>query len=587
MANIRHFINGQDFGEPRNWEGLEISIDWLNKKESGTINVSDLSFVDEANEYLQQRIKNGMNGGVGIFEGEPYEIKVGDVNNPTYVFKGYLDFTDEATEIGGEEIICSLKKQTGDDWLNDIADSFSFAYLYDQGVITDSDFVSVPYVINYVPDGMQLIILSMSIYMMTKELIENIQNIAEAIGDVTDASTPVLGVSVGLGAGVVTAWDLGNFIMVAIKLIARIAYTIAMVIAIKKLIEELFEQLLPKKRYHLGMYYFKMFEKACTYLGLGFQSNLLQTEIRDWCHIPNKDRKGGESGEYGFPSNTGPVYTFGDLIRRSKEWFNADYRIVNGVFLFERKDSFVFPSIYQMPDNLVNQERLLDQHTYNTSEMLSNYNIYYQYDIQDQNTLDDQSGRVFQAITTPSIVINQKLINIKNLAQISIPFALGKEKTSLTAVEEILKVLAEVVDSITGIFGGGTNFASQIEERIGSLLLSSHFITTGKVVVMSGGKLANNQRQLLDTRLLWDRYHCINSFAEYNGVHNQYYRYKDQRVEMTIQDFALLLENNIATDSKGNEYQIEKVTYNPEKGTAKMDFRVKRKYTNNLKIEII
>lgn len=587
MANIRHLINGQDYGEPRNWQDLEITVDWLNKKESGAINVSDLSFVGEANEYLQQRIMNGLSGGVGIFEGEPYEIRVGDVNNPTFTFKGYLDFTEEMTVLGGEEITCSLKKETGEDWLNDVADSFSFAYLHDQGIITDGDFVKVPYVINYIPDGMQLIVLSMSIYMMTKELIENIQNIAEAVGDITDASTPVIGVSVGLGAGVVTAWDLGNYILVALKLIARIAYTIAIIIAIKNLIEELFEQLLPKKRYHLGMYYHKMFEKACTHLGLGFQSNLLQNEIRDWCHIPNKDRKGGESGERGFPSNAGPIYTFGDLIRVCKEWFNADYRIINGVFLFERKDSFLTPSTYQMPNYFVNQERLLDGVKFNTEEMLSNYNIFYQYDIQDQNTLDDQSGRVFQAITTPNVKVNEKFVNIKNLAQISIPFALGKEKTGLTAVEEVMKTLGQIVDNLTGIFGGGTNFANQIEDRIGSLLLSSHFITIGKVVVMSGWKLANNQRQLLDTKLLWDKYHYINSFAEYQGVHNQYYRYFEQPVGMTIQDFALILDNNIATDSSGNEYVIEKVVYNPEKGSAKIDFRVKRKYTNNLKIEFV
>ena len=220
MADIIHLIDGQDLGEPRNWQDLEITVDWLNKKESGAINVSDLSFVNVANQYLQQRALNGLSGGVGIFEGVPYEILVGDITAPTYRFKGYLDLTEELTVIGGEEITCSLKKELGDDWLNDVADGFSFAYLYDQNIITSSDFVKVPYVINYVPDGMQLIVLSMSIFMMTKELIENIQKIAEAIGDVTDASTPVIGVSVGLGAGVVTAWDLGNFILVALKLVA-------------------------------------------------------------------------------------------------------------------------------------------------------------------------------------------------------------------------------------------------------------------------------------------------------------------------------------------------------------------------------
>jgi hypothetical protein len=48
-----------------------------------------------------------------------------------------------------------------------------------------------------------------------------------------------------------------------------------------------------------------------------------------------------------------------------------------------------------------------------------------------------------------------------------------------------LKQLAKVVDGLTGIFGRGTRFGAQIENRVGSLLLSSHFLTSGKVE-MSG-----------------------------------------------------------------------------------------------------
>lgn len=422
--------------------------------------------------------------------------------------------------------------------------------------------------------------------MMTKEVVENVKAIAESIGDITDASTPVIGVSVGLGAGVVTAWDWGNFIMAALKVVARIAYTVAMVIAIKNLLELLFEELMPKKRFHLGMSFYTMFERACQHLGMSFSSNLL-SEYRNWVHIPQKDRKGGENGETGFPTNTSPIYTFGDLIRVTKEMFNADYRIANGVFQFERKDSFETPSVYQMPNFFTNQERLLEQYQLNTSEIVSNYNIYWQYDVQDQNTLDDQTGRIFQAITSAAMTQNEKLVTIKNLAQIAIPFSVGKEKTTLTGVEKTLKTLAKLVDNLTGIFGGGTNFAAKIEERIGSLLLSSHFLTVGKVVVMQGGKLADNQRGVLSARNLWDKHHFINSFAEYHGVHNQYIRFKDAPVPMTLEEFGLILDNNIATDSEGKEYKIEKVIYRPEKGSAKIDFRVKYKYTNNLKITII
>lgn len=584
MANIRHYLNGQDFGEPRNWQDLEITIDWLNAKESGTINVSDLKFVDKANEYLQKRIYDGLTGGVGIFEGDPYEIAVGDPANPTFVFEGFLDFTQEMTVLGGEEIICALKKKHGEDWLNDVADGFSMAFLYDQGVIVNGDFVKVPYVINYVPDGMQIIVLSMSIYMMTKELIENVERLAETIADVTNSVTPVIGVGVGFGAVAVTAWDLGDFISVVLKALARLAYIIAMTIAIVNLIKEIFEQLLPKKRNHLGMTFRRMYERSCQHLGLGFHSDIAEL---DWVHIPRKDKKGGSNGENGFPSNSEPIYTFGDLIRVTKEMFNADFRIVNGTFYFQRKDKFIFPSPYQMPSFFNDQERILDGVKFNTNEMVSNYNIYWALDIQDQNTLDIVDGRVFQAITSPVNTINKEFVMIKNLSEIAIPFSLGREKTDLTTVEKILKQLAKVVDGLTGIFGRGTSFEAQIENRIGSLLLSSHFLTSGKVVKMSGTKLANNQRVELDAKVLWDKFHFINSFAEYQGVHNQFFRYEKQPVPMTIKDFAILMDNNNAVDANGQEYFVEKVVYNPFRTTAEIDYRVRKKYTNNLQIKIV
>jgi hypothetical protein len=583
MAQITHIINGNDFGVPRNWEQIQITVDWLLKKDAGTINVSDLEFVGRANEYLQQRILDGLSGGVGIFEGVPYQIKIGDPGNPVFIFDGYLDMTSGSQLIGGEEIILSLKKRKGDDWLADVADGFSFAYLYEKGVINNGDFVRVPYVINYIPDGTQLILLSMSIYMMTKELIENVERLLETIADVVDASTPVIGVGVGFGAVVVTAWDLGNFILVVLKTIARLAYIIAMTIAIINLIEEIFNQLLPKKRDHIGMTFRRMFERSCQHLGMNFESDI---DELDWVHIPRKTKK-GESNDTGFPTNSEPIYSFGDFIRTMKEMFNADYRIINNTFIFKRKDQFEFPSSYQMPDFFNDQDRILDRAKFNTDEMVSSYNMYWSLDVQDQNTLDNSNGRVFQAITSPITTINEEFVTIKNGVEIQIPFSLGVEKRSLTTVEEIAKVLGGIVDGLTGVFGGGTNFRSQIENRVGSLLLSSHFLTAGKVVKMNGSKLSNNQRSELGVRVLWDRFHFINSFAEYQGEHNQWWRYENQQVPMTREQFAILTENNKATDNNGNEYLIENVIYIPERTFATINFRVKRKYTNNLKIEFL
>ena len=585
MADITHLINGQNLGVPRDWQSLELTIDWLNREsdesgnETGAINVSDLSFTGRANAYLQRRIFNGLEGGVGIFEGEPYKILVGDPQNPKFTFDGYLDFTEEATILGGEEITCSLKRRKGADWLNDTADTFSFASLYVDGIITDSDFVRVPYVINYIPDGLQIVMLSISIYMMTKELIENVQALAESIADLVDAATPVVGVGVGFGAVAVTAWDLGNFILATLKTIARIAYIIAITVAIVNLIDAFFQQLLPARRFHLGMTFRKMFEKACEKLELTFQSSIQDLDL---VYIPRKDRRGGERGERGYPVNSGPIYGFGDYIRVMKEVFNADYRINNGVFMFERRDAFESNSTYKPKNFFNNQERKLQQFKLNTDEMVANYNIFFALDAQDQNTLDNQEGRIFQAITEPVTKNNADLVNVKGLAQIDIPFSLGVDKKGLTTVEEIFKGLASVVDGLTGIFGGGTNYSARINNRIGSLLLSSHFLTFGKVVAMNGSKLAPNQRQVVNARKFWDQYHSINS-----AVENQFRIFENQPVPMTFEEFCILLENNRAQDEKGNQYIIERVSYLPYSGRANINYRVKQKYTNNLRVKIV
>jgi hypothetical protein len=577
----RHYIAGNDFGEPRDWDKLKITKNWLEESETLDISISDLEFVRKAKQHLQKRVMNGLTGGVGIFEGEPYTIEFGDPSSPTYIFDGYLDFTNGTAFLGEEEIICSLKKRQGTDWLNDVADGFSFSYLQSVGTITNSDFVKVPYIINYIPDGMQLIILSMSLFMMTKELIENTRKLAETIGDIVDAAVPVVGVGVGVGAVVVTAWDIGNIILLVIKAIAQVIYIIFITIAITKLIKEIFAQLFPKKRYHLGMTFRKLMEKGCQNLGLTFNSSIAGL---DDVHIPPKDRKGGESGESGVPINNGPIYTFGNLIRVMKKRHNADYRIVNGVLYFERVDNFSLPSTYVIPEYLNDQERLLDRVEFNTDEIVSNYTISYSLDSSDMNTLDDQTGRIFQAMTLPITVNDQSLVNIQNMVEIDLPFSLGRTKNSLTTIEKVAQVLGRAVDLLTGIFGSGTSFFAQITARKGSLLLSSDLLTIGKIVRMSGGTLLKDQRAELGTETLWNEYHYVSSFAEINGVHNQYFRYKELAVPMTMEQFSLLLDVNEVTDLNGHKARIEKMEYEPERGVAVIDYRINRKFTNNLKI---
>ena len=185
MTDIRHYRNGV-LVNPRDFDQAKITMDWAGKKEAANITVSSITLVGDEGKALRDRILSGLSGGVGFFEGDPYRIEIGPLDTQTS-FEGYLDFSAGVNFVDACEVECTLKREQGSDWLNEVADGFSYRYLQNQGVITDNDFVPVPYVINYIPDGAQLLILGISTFMMTKELVESIKAISDRITELTDA----------------------------------------------------------------------------------------------------------------------------------------------------------------------------------------------------------------------------------------------------------------------------------------------------------------------------------------------------------------------------------------------------------------
>lgn len=593
MTDIRHYRNGT-IVNPRNFENAKIVMDWKGTKEAANITIDSIELVGKEGDDLKTRILSGLSGGVGFFEGEPYQIQIGEQSNPDGTFNGYLDFSSGVEFIGDCDVRCSLKREQGSDWLNDVADGFSYRYLESIGLIKNSDFDGVKYVINYIPDGTVLLILSLSLYSMTKELIENIKAIGERVADLTDAAIPVVGVSAGLGAGVVTAYDIGNIILAALKLILQVSYTVLIVVAIVKLIENLISELMPPKRTHLGMSIKKLFEKGCEHLNLTLSSSLLDSidSGERWVLIPSKNHRGGEKPtnasaswrETGVPSQQDATDTFGGVIRTFKRMFNADFQIRNGVFIFERVDFFRNQSNYVIPDTFIEQDRFIDTNTFNTDEIRSNYVISYAFDSQDMNTLDVPDGRVFQAQLSPSVTVNENLRTMKGLEEIAIPFSLPVRKNKLTVIEEVVKFLVSIADALTGQLGNPQSLSGQIANRIGAMHLSSHFLSLPKLVSMSGGSLSLEQRQILSSTNLWNNYHFLNSFKPINGQHNQYYLFRQQKIPFCFADFLSLLNNNKVTTPSGEDAQIESVEWNVWNDFATIDYRVNRLYDNNFKI---
>jgi len=602
MPNSRHYRNNQQVEEPRNWQEIEVNVNWETEKVDGTINLDALEFAGQTAIDIIARLQGALSGGIGYFEGDPYRIEIGDLQNPAFIFDGYLDYTDNPQIKDCNIVEVALKRQQGEDWINEVADSFSFRYLASNdytgaGSISNSDYFGVPYVINYIPDGPQLLILAVSTFSLTKALIESIQDIADQTADLSTNAIPTTGTSVGLGAGVVTAWPLGKIIAAVIKLAVTVAYTIGLIFAIIELVEQIVEQLVPRKRFHLGMPIRLMAQRCCEYLNLTLKSDLLDAldpNNNKWVLIPQKGNKGGEAPtgvdpstwqEVGYPTSVDGIDTFGDWIRTFKRIFNADYRISNGVFEFERRDYWQNQSNFVIPDTFTNQDAFRNEYSVNSNEIVANYVIKWQTDTQDQNTLDDQRGRIVQLVTRPKTVTNPELVNIKGVQDVDIPFSMATRKNGLTFLEEGLKLFLEAADFLTGQLGQPQSFASRITSRVGAMHLSSHFLSRPKMVVMSGDTLAQNQRTLLSAEKLWDDYHYIESFVTINGSNNQQFIYSEQTIPFCPENFVSLIDNNFVETEEGEKAEIISLNWVVEADRATITYRVFRVYDNNLEIQ--
>ena len=567
MADIRHYFEDKQINEPRNWKSAKVTANFLDKKEVA-VDVTTLNFAGENAVEIISRAKES------IFEGSEYKIIFGNVNSPAYVFNGNLDYADEFKEIGCNECLVKIKKKQGTDWIEERADSFGFPFLYQIGVIKDSDFVEVPYVINYIPDNMQLLTLSISVFMLTKETIETIKSISATTKDLIAALIPST-------PSPAPAWTLGQIVGVALKGAIETLYAVALSIAIANMLKDIIEQLLPKKRNHLGMNLLTLMEKGCEHLGLEFKSEQIE-KYGEIIPIPSKGFKGGSPEPYdlerGFPANG----TFGDFFRKWLRTLNSDYSIENGVLRFERWDYWKKTSSFLLSDVYNDQEKLVNVIGYNTDEVKSNYIIEFVTDSQDQNTIDNQDRRIYQ--NTISIIAekDKKLTNLKGAERLIISESLAVRKNELTRVEKALKGLLQIGDAITG-----RSDATKILSRLGTMHLSSHFITEGKIVIMDGSELKKNQRDHFNANLLWDNEHYINSFVPIDGVHNQFEIIEGLTIPFCEEDFKKIEDNQFFTDNFGNFGKIDSLEWFPYENKATLNYRINKLYATNLKLNTV
>ncbi len=574
------FLDGNGFVSvqpPQEWKktAIQLSFEEGNEKLSS----ERFSWVGDNAQSINGYITGGINGiRNGIFEGLPYQVRFNCGGTQQTIFDGCINTASDDARYSCEKVSLGIREKGKIDFVNELADSFRFAYLFSlpvgaPGKIAYSDFIDIWYVQGQYPQKFEIMITSLTLFVTLKETFETVKRILDVAAEVFSFPT-----------GGITA---------ALQLIYLGIYLALLITALIDLFQKLIDLIFPFVYFHRAMYVRTLFEKACAHLGLNFSSTLFAVGgIGQYEYImPEKNEEGKKVGlsstETGFYEGT-----FGDLIRAYQEKFNAKPIVIGNTLYFEHEDFFIdqsnyiIPNVYQKPNN---------EYGFNASEVAANYVISYRYDSADLNNLSNREGTQFTAKIEPLVVTNRQNVLIKNLEERSIPFTLPLVKTSMSALEAVMTVvfngIAGVINTISSVVSPSSPLIPSIPMggQLYVLVLDTHLTTAPKLGIYQGGgkTRADSISNYLSATVLWRIAHASRSaYGVAPFQPNQWWIYKGVDVSLCCDEYLLLKDNNYAT-ADGNDAKVDRIDWTAYDEVANIDFRVRKVYTDNLKLTTI
>ena len=566
---MKHYLNGVEVA-PRNILEIGLITDYTGNPEMLQVDTDTIVLPREAREIIMQHV-----GTQGVFEGIPYTLEVGNIQLDYYV-----DLT-ESFAIRDFEVEVKIKKRKGFDNFFENADGLSFELMAKKGV--NFNFVNLPYLIipeNQVEIGLTL---SLAIYSLTREAIQATRDLVSATEKLIRAVTP--------NVSLVPVPPLGEIIALSVAVVAQLAYTLAIYVALIKLARQLQELIFPKVRYYKGATIKELIKKGCEYLGYTLDSNLLNSWdkltimpvplIKDKRSVFNFIQNDlNFSFTKGYPTAQDTVSTLGELINAVETWFNAKTKVLNGVVQIERRDYWKNITTNTTLPALNLQSDRQNEYRFNTEEAWKRTYIHYQVDYADTHTLDKFDPTDAEYSTEPLNVINQDLVSIRGFNDINIPFALGVRKEKLSYIEIFGRTFLQLADSIIGLFGVDLNFTSLITDRLGVTQISSQFFGVTKVLYAVNGRQPSNYVYKIKASNIYNLYHKINEI-NING----YKVYNDAPMRLNPQEFISLLDNNFAYIN-GALCEILTVRFTDEQSQAVISYREPFNYASG-KVEIL
>ena len=465
--NIQFYLNDVAVDAPANWQSLLIELNFDSDAPDARVTINEWEWIRENSDTINSWIADGLTGGVGIFEGIPFRIELGKSGTIEQLYNGYLDLS--TSQIECNQATATAKERLGIDYINDIADSFSFEYLNTKAKLGSNGqtmlpftdrYVYVPYVISTVPSAAEAILAAVSLITLLIELQGALSSLLKHISGIATFSWSDL-----------------------FKIVIHVAYISFLFITIIKVIQDLFNAIIQPIKFHAGMKIKDLCEIGSDWMGFDFASETILEldEFADLVLLPQKynmplnddidfiqgftnvasisqqatgSNQIGQNEENGYYNGT-----FGQLLRDLKTMFNAKVIIddagLNGrpTLRLERIDYSTSENLYNLPPIDNN-----DAYRFNVNDFKANYLVEFSLDSAEKNTFLEYSGTVYQSTAKPITIDNADLVIMKGLNSVAIPYALGKRKETLTVPEKVLlpiiNEIEQIINSISLLING-------------------------------------------------------------------------------------------------------------------------------------
>lgn len=582
-AESDYLLDGTSFNAPLKWEDVTIEAEYPDDSIQPSLTIKEFEFNLEARQAINDWIAAGTGGGVGIFEGMPFDLNLFNNNPLTKNFKGFIDFTNQLNDRPDDGVLNVSIMKDGD--LKSFFDNLSgttCGYLEEIGVFTDSDYTEIPYVVEAKFNLFEILMTSIVATLLAIQLAQSIATTADNINKVSISTIPLPGVG---PTGPTLTVNSGAIAYATLSLVVQILYTAILLVAIIEIAKSLFETLVPPKRTHKGILLKLALEKIADHFGYQFTAPIDEYEnVYYLPSNPNLDEKGfagfisvTKGTQSGIPHNLDYGYFTEDLFNLAKSMPYAKMALIgNTIHLRPKNDPFWLQATqWELPDVLINTLR------YNTDEMKATRLLSFSVDINDEWTIDNYKGTAVEIKTSPISVINRQAVLLKGLDEVNFQVSLGNRKDTLNDIESLLRNVGVFIDEVTGVFGGGSNFANKIDSKIGVLKQTSNWHTIPKVLYLSDGKMPLSHRSLLNAELLWEKYHKEKSFVRDN-FNGQKLVYQDVEIPFGLEDFFQLTTNPYF-QFNGIQAKITKFEWTVAEDVATISFWIRKPYTFNLK----